>query len=129
MIMIVDDDACMAETCSMLLDAHGFEVSVETSAASALSRLRNASHRLVITDNSMPGMSGCDLIDELKSHRATVNIPILMISASARSDIPISARYDSFLRKPFLAEELLQEIHRLISNTRSTVAPESYLKA
>lgn len=129
MIMIVDDDICMAETCSMLLEAHGFETTVATRAVDALSHLRTMSHQLVITDNQMPGMTGSELTRRLKAHRATAGLPVLMISASARGDLPIIARYDSFLRKPFLAEELLQEIHLLIGNTRSAAAPESYLKA
>ena len=116
MILIVDDDVGMAETCSMLLEAHGFEVCVAGSGAEAICKIKETSHELVISDFAMPGMTGVELSQHLKSDRSTANMPILMMSASPRCDIAKSASYDAFLRKPFLAENLLREVRKLLTD-------------
>lgn len=115
MIMIVDDDAGMAETCSMMLETHGFEVCVAGSGAEALAKIRSGTPELLITDCAMPGMSGVELSETLKAKAATAALPILLMSASARAEIPKSRSYDAFLRKPFLAENFLIEVRKLLA--------------
>lgn len=124
MILIVDDDEGMTETCSMLLEAHGFEVSVAASGAQALSMMSGASHELVISDCAMPGMSGVQLSERLKADPLTAQVPILLMSASLRCDIAQSTSYDAFIKKPFLAENLLGEVHKLLD--RATVSHNHY---
>lgn len=114
MILIVDDDIDMAETCSMLLEAHGFDVNVAGSGAEAISKMSGAIHELVISDCAMPGMTGIELSERLKADPTTALVPILLMSASPRCEIADSANYDSFLKKPFLAEKLLTEVHKLL---------------
>lgn len=115
MIIIVDDDEAMADTCSMLLEAHGFEVSIASSAAEALSRIKGMPHELVISDCAMPEMSGLQLSEKLKEDPATAAMPILLMSGSLRSEIADGSSYNAFLRKPFLAENLLIEVRKLLA--------------
>jgi CheY-like chemotaxis protein len=115
MILIVDDDVGMAETCSMLLEAHGFSVTIAASGAEALSRIGVASCELVISDCVMPGMSGLELSDRLKTDPSTAQVPVLLMSGSMRCDVARNASYDAFLRKPFLAENLLAEVRMLLA--------------
>ncbi|WP_229505683.1 response regulator [Massilia genomosp. 1] len=119
MILIVDDDVGMAETCSMLLEAHGFEVEIAASGAQALSRIRAGRFDLVISDCVMPGMSGPELSDSLKADPATAQLPILLMSGSLRCDVAKSASHDAFLRKPFLAEALLAHVRTLLAGARA----------
>lgn len=126
MILIVDDDAGMTETCSMLLEAHGFDVSVAASGAEALGKLSGTSHELVISDCAMPGMSGVELSERLKADPLTAQVPILLMSASRRCDIAKSSSYDSFIKKPFLAENLLVEVHKLLDP--ASVSSNNYAK-
>ena len=114
MILIVDDDVGMAETCSMLLEAHGFDVSVAASGAEALLKISGRPHELVISDCAMPGMSGVELSERLKADPSTAELPILLMSASLRCEVANSTSYDAFLRKPFLAENLLVEVRKLL---------------
>lgn len=120
MILIVDDDVGLADTCSMYLEANGFEVSVAASGAEALYKIQHASHELVISDCAMPGMSGVELSERLKADPSTAQLPILLMSASLRCDIARSTSYDAFLRKPFLGENLLLEVRKLLAGV-STV--------
>ncbi|MBZ2208761.1 response regulator [Massilia sp. R798] len=114
MILIVDDDVGMAETCRMLLEAHGFDVNLAGSGTEALSKARAAAHDLVISDYAMPGMTGIELGEHLKRDPLTAEIPILLMSASLRGELAGSTCYDAFLKKPFLAETLLIEVRRLL---------------
>lgn len=116
MILIVDDDVGTTETCAMLLEAHGFAVSVATSGAEALARINETAHQLVISDCAMPGMSGVELSEKLKADPSTAELPILLMSASLRCDVADSPNYDAFLRKPFLASNLLVEVRKLLNS-------------
>jgi two-component system chemotaxis response regulator CheY len=115
MILIVDDDAGITETCSMMLEAHGFDVSVAASGAEALVKIDGAAPELVISDCEMPGMSGVELSEKLKADPTTAQLPILLMSGSLRCDVAQGSDYDAFLRKPFLAENLLVVVRELLS--------------
>lgn len=119
MILIVDDDVEMAETCSMFLESQGFDVSTAANGAEALSRIRERSHELVISDCAMPTMSGLELSKKLRADPSTALLPILLMSASLRCDVAQSDTYDGFLRKPFLAEALLAEVRKLLPGVDS----------
>ena len=123
MILIVDDDDGMTETCSMLLEAHGFNVSVAATGAEALSRMRGTAPALVIADCAMPGMSGVELSETLKADPATSSVSVLLISGSLRCDVAKGNSYQSFLKKPFLAENLLVEVRKLLQ-VEGVAAPE-----
>jgi DNA-binding response OmpR family regulator len=121
MILLVDDDESMTDTCSLMLEAHGYEVCVADNGSAALSQMHSGDYELLISDCMMPGMSGMELSDQMKADPATAQCPILLMSASMRCDIAPGNSYDAFLRKPFLAESLLFEVDRLIR--RATAAP------
>lgn len=123
MIMIVDDDVGLAETCSMYLEAHGFEVNIASSGIDALSQMNGVPHELVISDYAMPGMNGVQLSDALKSQPATASVPVLLMSGSLRSDIAAGSAYDAFIRKPFLGESLLVAVRKLLDG--SHVSPNN----
>lgn len=114
MILIVDDDVEMADTCSMLLESHGFNVNVARSGAAALAMIAGGSYDLVISDCVMPGMSGVTLTERIKANPSSAHLPVLLMSASLRCEIADSDSYDAFLRKPFLAEKLLAEVRKLL---------------
>lgn len=115
MIMLVDDDVDMRDVCSLFLESKGYEVSVAASAAEAIQKMQGVTYELVISDCTMPDTSGVELSQSLKAHAATAQVPILLMSASARRDVADSTSYDAFLRKPFLAESLLVEVQKLLS--------------
>ncbi len=106
MILIVDDDDGMAETCLMLLEAHGFDVGIASNGAEALARIQGSVHDLVISDCAMPGMSGVELSENLKSDPKTARLPVLLMSGSPRCDVARSDSYEAFIRKPFFGREL-----------------------
>jgi len=114
MILIVDDDSDLAENCSMMLESHGYDVSVVLSAAEALTCIARQEPEMVISDCCMPGMGGLELSQQLQGRPAEAQLPILLMSGSLQCEVAVGSSYDGFLRKPFMAEELLLEVRKLL---------------
>lgn len=118
MILIADDDADLAENCSMMLESHGYDVSVVASGMEALAKIAEQAPELLISDCCMPGMSGPQLCDELKARPAGKDFPILLMSGSMKCQVAPRSSFDAFLRKPFMAEELVAEVRKLLQGAR-----------
>ncbi|MGZ5200974.1 MAG: response regulator [Telluria sp.] len=116
MILIADDDLDFAENCSMMLESHGYDVSVVSDGVEALKKFREKQPELIISDCSMPNMGGLELSEEVKARPAGSQCPVLLMSASLKCRVASGTSYDGFLRKPFLAEDLLLEVRKLIAN-------------
>lgn len=114
MILIADDDADFAETCSMLLELHGYEVDVAFNGADALEKIAQEQPDLLISDCCMPDLSGPELSEQLKARPSEAQFPILLMSGSLQCRVARGSAHDAFLRKPFLAEDLLRAVRKLL---------------
>ena len=120
MILIADDDSDFAENCSMLLESYGYDTSVVLNGSEALAKISDQQPELLISDCSMPGITGPELSEQLRASPSTKGLPILLMSGSLRCRAAPGTSYDAFLRKPFLAEELLCEVRRLLPDSTGT---------
>lgn len=68
MIMLVDDDEAMRELFCKLLACHGYTAVSAANAAQAFTMLSALRFRLVISDQSMPGETGTQLIRHIRAH-------------------------------------------------------------
>jgi CheY-like chemotaxis protein len=84
-ILLVDDEGSLARLGQRLLESAGFEVTAHTSSLHALESFRaNPTHfDLLITDNSMPNMTGLELVEQILAIRS--NLPVLMVSGGGES--------------------------------------------
>jgi CheY-like chemotaxis protein len=117
MILIADDDLDFAENCSLILESYGYEVNVVTSGSKALEQIAGRQPDLLISDCCMPDIGGPQLSDRLRSGLAEAPFPILLMSGSLKCQVAPGASYEAFLRKPFLAEDLLRQVRRLLGTT------------
>lgn len=117
MILIADDDSDFAENCSMMLESHGYDVNVVPNGAQALDRISSRQPELLISDCSMPGMGGLELSQQLRASAAARDLPILLMSGSLQCQVAPGKSYDAFLRKPFLAEDLLMQVRKLLQRS------------
>jgi two-component system response regulator AtoC len=112
-LLIVDDERNMRASLRTIMEGEGFEVEAAESAEQALQLLTQEEFFLVITDARLGGMSGYDLLKEIKSRRQ--NLPVLVITAYATPKLAveaIKAGAEDYLAKPFAPEELVHAVQR-----------------
>ena len=117
-ILFVDDEEAIARLGHMLLERLGYDVVVSTSSSEALELFRTASppFDLVITDHTMPLMTGATLAQELR--RLRPNLPVILCSGfshTMNADKAQSLGLDVFLLKPFLHRDLAMSVRRAFS--------------
>ena len=118
-ILLVEDEADLAELIKINLELDGYKVSVAVHGAVAIQRLKSESFDLVIMDIMMPSMDGITATQHI---RLTNNdIPIMILSASNSSKDRIAglkACADDYMSKPFELEEMMLRVQKLIRRTQ-----------
>lgn len=106
-ILIVDDDESLRWVTQAQLQQSGYEVAAAEEGASALEQIRSFSPDLVITDLKMPGMSGLDLLREIRAEHP--DILVIMVTAFGTVENAVEAMkagaYD-YITKPVNMDEL-----------------------
>ncbi|WKB53742.1 phosphate regulon transcriptional regulator PhoB [Eleftheria terrae] len=116
-VLVVEDEAAIAELISLNLRHTGYEVSVAPDAHSAQQEVDRVLPDLVILDWMLPGQSGLALAKRWRSEARTREMPIIMLTA--RSDEPdkiagLDAGADDYLTKPFSTNELMARIRAVL---------------
>lgn len=109
-ILVVDDEPQIARVLRRSLAARGYEVQVANDGEEALATFSNWTPDLVITDLSMPQMSGLELCRRL---RAITRAPIIVLSVKGEERIKVEALdagADDYITKPFGIDELLARV-------------------
>jgi CheY-like chemotaxis protein len=86
MVLVVEDNPVNLELVEAVLEREGYEVVSAVSAEEALNRLDRLRPHLVLLDIQLPGLDGLGLTRLLKANPATVEIPIVALSAHARHE-------------------------------------------
>jgi CheY-like chemotaxis protein len=116
-ILTVDDDPDALTLLRLLLRSEGFEVQAALSGPAALQCVRQQMPDLIITDLTMPGMTGLELCKQLRDSSETRHIPIIV--HTALSVPPTDPLYDRAFSKPVDFSALLSRVHRLLAVARS----------
>lgn len=116
-ILIVEDEAHIADGLRFNLEAEGHEATVAADAEAALDVLlrKKAAFDAVVLDVMLPGRDGFSLASELR--RANNFVPVLMLTARARPEDVLKgfeSGADDYLPKPFELPILLARIHGLL---------------
>ena len=115
-ILFVDDEEAIVHVCKELLEQLGYQVVAKTSAYEALSAFREDPDYfdVVITDQTMPGMTGEELSERLLKLRP--NLPIILctgFSHSIDADKAKALGIRGFLIKPLLSHQLAQMLQEV----------------
>jgi DNA-binding NtrC family response regulator len=105
-VLLVEDDDAFRSGVERLLREGGFEVVATPDATTALARLEGHSFDVLLVDVHMPGMSGDELLEHVKSTGDAAEI--VMMSGSAEINVAVSAVKAGafgFLTKPFVSYE------------------------
>jgi two-component system, chemotaxis family, chemotaxis protein CheY len=116
-ILIVDDFSTMRRIIKNLLRDLGFTNTQEADdGVTALPMLRNGEFDFLVTDWNMPGMTGIDLLKQVRSDPKLVSLPVLMVTAEAKRDQIIEAAQagvNGYVVKPFTAQVLKEKIDKI----------------
>ncbi len=110
-ILVVDDDAPILTLMKNILREFGFEAMVASTGAAALESARERTPDLVLLDKNMPGMSGSEVIQEIRAQARLAHIPILILSGD-----PVEPRElaelgaNGAVQKPFDVPSLIDHI-------------------
>jgi signal transduction histidine kinase/ActR/RegA family two-component response regulator len=120
-ILLVDDEKALAETGTQMLERLGYEVKGISNAFNALEAFRREPDRfqLVISDLTMPHMTGIQLAEELKKIKP--DIPIIICSgysASLTGEQIKALGISAFIMKPVVKSELAQVVRRVLDYAR-----------
>lgn len=116
-ILIVDDFSTMRRIIKNLLRDLGFTNTQEADDGStALPMLKSGDFDFLVTDWNMPGMSGIDLLKEVRADGKLASLPVLMVTAEAKRDQIIEAAQagvNGYVVKPFTAQVLKEKIDKI----------------
>lgn len=120
-ILLVDPDRDIAETVTVLMETVGLPIECATSAEQALELLRRREFGLLLTEWTLPGVSGLELCTRLRHDQRWALLPILFLSSNTfHQDMmqAFAAGADDYLAKPFRASELGARIFALLRRAR-----------
>ena len=117
-ILVIDDEVGISSFLTELLSGAGYQVRAFNDALAALEAFKSApdSIDLVITDQTMPGLTGVELVQELLSLRP--KLPVILCTGYSESVDEASAQQlgiSVFLKKPVVTDELLGAIATLLT--------------
>jgi two-component system, cell cycle response regulator DivK len=116
-VLVVEDDADSREMYAHYFAHLGMKVETAVNGIEAVERAGTFHPDVIIMDVSMPLMSGDVATGQIKAAAATRHIPIIALSGFGTLGPAERSRFDVFVRKPCLPEDLAAII-------RSTVDPE-----
>jgi CheY-like chemotaxis protein len=102
----------------LILERNGYRVVEAEDGLEGLKKAQGEPFDLIITDLEMPGMDGYSLVKQLKGSGPTGAIPIIVATAHGRLkdmfELGEKASISCLLEKPFMAEEILDKIEKLL---------------
>jgi two-component system phosphate regulon response regulator PhoB len=122
-VLVVDDEQDIVALVTYHLLKSGYRVTTARSGTEALAAARADRPALIVLDLMLPGMSGFDVLEQLRARDDTRHIAVLMLTA--RRDEPDRIRglalgADDYLTKPFSPPELVLRVGAILRRTAAT---------
>ncbi len=114
-ILIIEDDAHIAEGLKLNLTLQGYEVDISFDGNSGLKKWNDWNPDLIVLDLMLPGIDGLTVLKNIR--KSDERIPILILSAKNASNDKVkglSYGVDDYITKPFNLEEFLLRVERLL---------------
>jgi two-component system, OmpR family, response regulator MtrA len=122
-VLVVDDDAALAEMLSIVLRQEGFDARLVYRGDAALEAVRDYRPDVVLLDLMLPGRDGIDVCKEI---RAESGVPIVMLTAKGDTVdvvVGLESGADDYVVKPFKPKELVARIRARVRR-QETTAPQ-----
>lgn len=119
LVLVVDDDACIARGVDAILKSQGYRTLVVDSGEAALEALEGHRPDLVLSDLEMGGMSGLDLAAKIREQEKLAELPFILATA-ATVDATHFTLIDAFLVKPYETRILLKFVRAQLADEGKT---------
>lgn len=119
-VLVADDDGDIRELIAFKLEQSGFAVVAAEDGPSALAAAVAHLPDIAVLDVMMPGLSGTDVCRAMRNDQATVDIPVILLTAKAQEgDVQagFAAGADDYVVKPFSPRELLSRVQAVLART------------
>lgn len=113
-ILVVEDEATIAQAVAARLRSEGFAVEVASDGPAAVAACERLQPDLVVLDLMLPGLDGLEVCRQIQRDRP---VPVLMLTArDSETDLVVGLAVgaDDYLTKPFSARELTARVHALL---------------
>lgn len=120
-VLVVDDEAVLAEMVSMALRYEGWNISTAGDGSAAIAAARGQRPDVVVLDVMLPDMSGLDVLHKLREENP--QLPVLLLTAKDAVEDRIAgltAGGDDYVTKPFSIEEVVLRLRALLRRTGVT---------
>jgi chemotaxis protein histidine kinase CheA len=119
-MLVVDDSLSARRSLTQFAQDAGYEVRTARDGLEAIEIINGKRPDLVLTDLEMPRMNGLELVAHLRASQITHDLPVIMITSRSTEKHRREAEMvgvNIYLTKPFMEDELLGQIHRLLRPT------------
>ncbi|MEP6763730.1 MAG: response regulator [Gemmatimonadaceae bacterium] len=121
-VLVVDDEPEIVALVAYHLAKSGYRVATASSGQDAIDQTRRERPSLIVLDLMLPGMSGFDVLEQLRGDEQTRDVAVLMLTA--RRDEPdrirgLSLGADDYLTKPFSPPELVLRVGAILRRVGS----------
>ena len=123
-VLVVDDDAALAEMLGIVLRGEGFEPTFVADGDKAVEAFRDSTPDLVLLDLMLPGSDGIDVCRQI---RAESGVPIVMLTAKSDTVdvvLGLESGADDYIVKPFQSKVLIARVRARLRRTDDP-APET----
>jgi two-component system phosphate regulon response regulator PhoB len=120
-VLVVEDEPDIAALIAYQLTREGFRVETAGDGPEALRAIGREIPDLVVLDRMLPGISGDEVLQQLRSEPSTANIPVLVLTAKREQEDRIDGLElgaDDYLTKPFSPRELVLRARAILRRVR-----------
>lgn len=116
-VMIVDDETDFRLAMEAFLSEYGYEVILAEDGPDALRKLPEYKPQIVFLDINMPGMTGIEVLTEIKRRPENQSLPVVMLTAHGDTNLIMQAQElnaADFMTKPFETKDILDLIQQYV---------------
>ncbi|MCE9663957.1 response regulator [Halomonas sp. M5N1S17] len=117
-VLVVDDEPNIVLSIEFLMQQAGFDVATAEDGESALQSVAETPPDLILLDISLPGISGFDVLEQLRGDPQHARLPIIMLTAHGREverEKGLALGADDYVTKPFSTQALVEKVKALLS--------------
>jgi type II secretory ATPase GspE/PulE/Tfp pilus assembly ATPase PilB-like protein/ActR/RegA family two-component response regulator len=120
-VLLVDDEDQLRRVMRDLLERDGYTVTEARDGVEALDQIDRHAPDIIVLDLNLPGLDGYGVLSHLRSRPATVDIPVVVLTAQGDEDNEVRVfemGADDFLSKPFRARALSARLQAVLGRNR-----------